>query len=279
MSLTAKGKIAGVIGWPVHHSRSPQLHDHWLQVHHIDGAYIPLAVQPEDITAALKALPLLGFAGANVTLPHKQTALAVMDEVSEVARRIGAVNTIIVGPEGQLVGDNTDAYGFMENLRQQAPQWRPQSGAALVLGAGGAARAICVALHDAGVAKLYLANRTTARAEAIALDLKGFSEVIPWSERHSALADMSLLVNSTTLGMINAPPLDLDLAALPLSAVVTDIVYTPLDTPLLIAARDRGNVGVDGLGMLLHQARPGFRAWFSTDPQVTPALRSAVLAD
>ncbi|MHA1572250.1 MAG: shikimate dehydrogenase, partial [Alphaproteobacteria bacterium] len=233
----------------------------------------------ENITTALKALPVLGLAGANVTLPHKQTALAVMDEISEVARRIGAINTVIVGSQGQLMGDNTDAYGFIENLRQQAPQWQPRSGAALVLGAGGASRAICVALQDAGVPKIYLANRTAANAEAIASGLKGFCEVVPWSKRHLALADMSLFVNSTTLGMINAPPLELDLTALPLSAVVSDIVYNPLATPLLVAARHRGNVGVDGLGMLLHQARPGFRAWFGADPEVTAALRSAVLAD
>ncbi len=278
MSLTAKGKIAGVIGWPVHHSRSPQLHGHWLRINNIDGAYVPLAVRPENLESALKALPQLGFAGANVTLPHKQTALAMMDEISPVARRIGAINTVVVGPEGQLVGDNTDAYGFMENLRQQAPLWQPQSTAALVLGAGGAARAICVALQDAGVAKIYLANRTITNAEAIAADLEGFCEVVPWSKRQSPLPDVSLLVNSTALGMTDAPPLEFDLAALPASAVVSDIVYTPLTTPLLLAARHRGNTAVDGLGMLLHQARPGFHAWFGADPQVTPALRAAVLA-
>jgi len=279
MRVTAKGKIAGVMGWPIGHTRSPQLHGHWLRTYNIDGAYIPMAVRPENIAAALRALPVLGLAGSNITLPHKQTTLAVMDEVSDVARRIGAINTVVVGDRGQLLGDNSDGYGFMENLRQQAPRWRPRSGPVLILGAGGAARAICVALQDAGVPEIRLANRTAARARALAADLSGSCGVISWPQRTSALADIALLVNTTTLGMVGAPPLDLDLAALPPSAVVTDIVYAPLQTPLLTAAHQRGLTAVDGLGMLLHQARPGFRAWFGVDPQVTPALRAAVLAD
>lgn len=279
MTITAKGKIAGVMGWPIGHTRSPQLHGHWLQTNNIDGVYIPMAVRPGDIETALRALPILGISGTNITLPHKQTTLAVMDEISDVARRIGAINTVVVGSRGQLLGDNSDGFGFMENLRQLAPHWQPRSGPALVLGAGGAARAICVALYDAGAAQIRLANRTAARAESLAADLTGFCEVVAWPERESALTDIALLVNTTTLGMVGAPPLDLNLAALPKSAVVTDIVYAPLETPLLAAARRQGNTAVDGLGMLLHQARPGFRAWFGVDPQVTPALRAAVLAD
>ncbi len=279
MTLTAKGKIAGVMGWPVRHSRSPQLHGHWLRLHNIDGSYIPMPVRPADIQQALRALPVLGMAGTNVTLPHKQAALAAMDNVTDTAQRIGAVNTVIVGADGKLSGDNTDAYGFMENLRQLAPGWQPGAAPAVILGAGGAAQAICVALQDAGVPRLTITNRTAARAQALAAALDPFCQVVPWPERAAALADAGLLVNTTSLGMAGAPPLDLDLTRLPPDAVVADIVYTPLETALLAAAGQRGNVVVDGLGMLLHQARPGFRAWFGVDPQVTPALRAAVLAD
>lgn len=275
--ITGKARLAGVIGWPVSHSRSPLLHNHWLEHYGIDGAYVPLAVRPEDIADALRALPKLGFAGVNVTLPHKETALAVCDTADAFARRVGAVNTIVVGRDGALHGCNTDGFGFVENLRQGAPEWRAAVGPAVVLGAGGAARAVLGALLDAGVPEIRLSNRTTARAEALAASFGGPIRVVPWAEAATALGDAALLVNTTSLGMSGQPPLVLDLAALPPWAVVTDLVYVPLRTALLEAAARRGCRVVDGLGMLLHQARPGFEAWFGRAPEVTEELRRFVL--
>jgi shikimate dehydrogenase len=277
MILTGTARLAGVMGWPVGHSRSPRLHGYWLDAYGIDGAYLPLPVAPEHIETALRALPLLGFAGVNLTVPHKEAALGVVDRVDALARRIGAVNTVVVAADGTLDGTNTDAFGFTENLRAGAPDWEP-SRAAVVLGAGGAARAVCVGLADAGVAEIRLANRTAARATRLADELSGIQPVA-WEARGDALDGAGLLVNTTTLGMTGAPPLDIALDALAGDAVVTDIVYAPLETPLLAAARARGNVTVDGLGMLLHQARPGFAAWFGHEPDVTDALRAFVLED
>lgn len=277
MILSGKARLAGVMGWPVGHSRSPRLHGHWLAQHGIDGAYVPLAVPPDRVEQALRALPALGFWGCNVTVPHKEAAFRTVDRLDEAARRIGAVNTVVVHPDGSLEGRNTDGFGFAENLREGAPGWQPTAAPALVLGAGGAARAVVVALLDLGVPDVRVANRTQAKAEELAADLGVGVSVVPWEERADALADTGLLVNTTTQGMQGQPPLDLDLAALPPAAVVTDIVYTPLLTPLLRDAQARGNVIVDGLGMLLHQARPGFQAWFGLLPDVTPALRRFVL--
>jgi len=283
-SLSGQARIAGVMGWPVGHSRSPRLHGFWLSQHAIDGTYIPMAVAPEHFADALRALPKLGFAGTNVTAPHKQAALAGVDEVDDVARRIGAVNTVIVREDASLLGTNTDAFGFIENVRDGAPDWQAQAGPALVLGAGGAARAVIVALLDAGVPDLRLTNRTAARAEELAAELgsgefAGRMNVVPWAERSDALTDAATVINTTSLGMVGQPDLELDLSALPGSALVTDIVYAPLETPLLKAAAARGNSCVDGLGMLLHQARPGFAAWFGVEPRVDQALRDHVLAD
>ena len=277
MTISGKARLAGVIGWPVAHSRSPQLHGYWLRHHGINGAYVPLPVRPGELTDALRALPKLGFVGANLTVPHKQAALPVLDIVDELARRIGAVNTIVVDADRGLIGTNTDAFGFIENLRDGAPRWRAQDGPALVIGAGGAARAVCVALLDAGVGDVRIVNRTQARAQAVAETLGGTIRAPPWRERQEAADGAALLVNATTLGMDGQPPLEFDLASLPAAAVVSDIVYTPLETPLLAAAQARGHVVVDGLGMLLHQARPGFEAWFGIAPTVTAELRLAVL--
>lgn len=279
MMLSGKACLAGIMGWPVSHSRSPRLHGYWLEAHGIDGAYVPLAVRPDRIEQALRALPVLGFAGCNLTVPHKVKAMAVVDRVDPAARRIGAVNTIVVEANGSLVASNTDAFGFLQSLKSDAPQWRPEQGAAVVLGAGGAARAVVAALVDAGVGRVTIVNRTLARAEQVALDLGGPIVVRPWGERSAVLADAALLVNTTTQGMTGQPPLDLDLGQLSTEAVVNDIVYVPLHTPLLTAAAGRGNAIVDGLGMLLHQARPGFRAWFGVEPEVTNAQRRHVLAD
>ncbi|MEZ5830723.1 MAG: shikimate dehydrogenase [Dongiaceae bacterium] len=276
-TLTGKSRIAGVFGWPVDHSRSPRLHGYWLRQFGIDGAYIPFATHPGKLEQAIRALPALGFRGGNITLPHKERALAIVDEPTPLARRIGAVNTLIVRDDGAILGDNTDGFGFIANLRQFQPDWRGAAGPVAVLGAGGAARAIVVALLDEGVPEIRLVNRTTRRAEEIAQAVGGPITVLPWEARAGALKDAALLVNSTNLGQAGQAPLDLDLGALPLSAIVYDIVYVPLMTDLLRAAQRRGNRIVDGIGMLLHQARPGFKAWFGPDPQVTPELRAFVL--
>ena len=271
-------RIAGVMGWPVGHSLSPALHGHWLARYRIDGAYLPLAVRPEDLEKAVKSLPLLGFRGCNITVPHKESACRLVDRLDDQAQRIGAVNTVIVGPDGSLAGGNTDAFGFIANLTDASPGWKPRDGPAVVLGAGGAARAVIVALHDAGTEVIRLANRTSERASALGADLGVPIEVVDWQDRNDALSGAALLVNTTTLGMTGQPPLDMALDLLPIEALVTDIVYAPLETPLLAAARSRGNRVVDGLGMLLHQARPGFEAWFGVSPAVDDALRAAVLS-
>jgi shikimate dehydrogenase len=269
---------AGVMGWPVEHSRSPVLHGFWLKHYGIAGDYVKLPVPPEGLRAALHALPDDGFAGCNLTLPHKETALAIVDHVDAAARRIGAVNTIIVRGDRSLEGRNTDAFGFIANLCAGAPKWRAEKGPAVILGAGGAARAVLAALVDAGVPEIRLLNRHRARAESLAAAVGGKICVLDWEARERALMGAALLVNTTSLGMHGAPPLALALEALDPAAVVNDIVYVPLETPLLSAARRRGNTVVDGLGMLLHQARPAFAAWFGVMPEVTQDLRRTIEA-
>jgi shikimate dehydrogenase len=271
--ISGSARLAGVMGWPVAHSASPCLHGFWLERYGIDGAYVPLAVSPGNLVDCLRALPLLGFAGVNLTLPHKETAIAVVDTLSASAEKIGAVNTVVIDEGGKLCGDNTDAYGFIENLKEGAPQWRAKDGPAVVIGAGGAARAVCVALADAGVEEIRIVNRTRRRAEQLVEGLGGPIFVWPWHKRNAALARASLVVNATTLGMVGQPALEIDLTALPPNAIVNDVVYTPLRTPLLGAAVARGLSVIDGLGMLLHQARPAFAAWFGVDPEVTADLR------
>ena len=279
MRNSAAGRIAGIFGWPVAHSRSPLLHGFWLDHYGIDGAYVPLAVAPEHFRQVLRLLPRMGFVGANVTLPHKEIALSVMDEADSLAQRIGAVNTVVIREDGSLYGSNTDAYGFVENLRQFAPGWTAEGAAAVVIGAGGAARAIAFALVDCGAPEVRIVNRTMARADALAIELGPTARVWPWLDRASSLSDAGLLVNTTKLGMQGEAPLDLSLDSLPVEAVVTDAVYVPLETALLASASARGNRVVDGLGMLLHQARPGFSAWFGVEPKVTDELRACVEAD
>jgi shikimate dehydrogenase len=269
--------LAGVMGWPVAHSKSPRLHGHWLARYGIRGAYLPLAVAPDHLPAALAGLIALGFRGCNVTLPHKQAVMPLLDDVSAVARRIGAVNTVSFDENGRSHGDNSDAFGFIEALRQGAPAWQPAAGPAVLLGAGGAARAIAVALLDAGVPELIILNRTQIRANALAADLGPLLRAGDWQNPASALSGAGLLVNATSLGMQGQPDLTLDLTALPTTATVMDAVYAPLETDLLAAARARGNPAVDGLGMLLHQARPGFERWFGRAPEVDGTLRQACL--
>jgi shikimate dehydrogenase len=269
---------AGVMGWPVEHSRSPPLHRFWLEEYGIDGDYTLLPVPPERLAAELRGLGARGFVGCNLTIPHKEAAVAIVDRVDAAARRIGAVNTVVVAADGALEASNTDAFGFIENLRAAVPDWHAASGPAVVLGAGGAARAVLAALLDAGSSEIRLLNRHRARADALAGAFGRTIRVGDWSERDAALAGAALLVNTTSLGQTGQPPLDLALDALPESAAVNDIVYVPLETPLLAAARARGNAVVDGLGMLLHQARPAFAAWFGIMPEVTPALRRTLVA-
>jgi shikimate dehydrogenase len=281
MKITGTTRLAGIMGWPVAHSRSPLLHGFWLDETGVDGAYLPLPVRPENIEQALRALPLLGFRGCNLTIPHKQAALRVVDQVDPLARRIGAANTIVVASDGSLDASNTDAFGFRENLRDSVPDWDPLAGPAVVLGAGGSARAVVASLADAGVGEIRLVNRTRSRAEAVAADLAAATvriSVHSWDEAIGVQDGAQLLVNTTNLGMAGEPSLDLDLSLLPLSAPVVDIVYVPLETGLLKAARRRGHPVVDGLGMLLHQGRPGFEAWFGVRVQVSRALRSAIVA-
>lgn len=276
MILTGKAKLAGVVGWPVSHSLSPRLHGYWLQQHRIDGAYLPLPVRPEALSPVIASLAELGFRGLNVTIPHKQAVLKLCTELDPMAERIGAVNTIVFR-DGGLYGTNSDAFGFLENLYQGAPDWKPTAGPAVVLGAGGAARAVIVALLDAGTPTIHLVNRTLARAEELAATFGDKVQPHPWDAASEAFFGASLLVNSTSLGMTGQPDLELDLTGLPRSALVTDLVYSPLETSLLAAAKSRGNEVVDGLGMLLHQARPGFEAWFGLKPIVTEDLRHFVL--
>jgi len=277
MTLSGSAKLAGVIGWPVAHSLSPRLHGYWLKEYGIDGAYVPLAVERENLRQVLEALPRMGFRGVNLTVPHKEAALDVVDTVTDVAQRIGAVNTIFVGEDGRLTGTNTDGEGFLANLRDGAPQWQPAQGPAVVLGAGGAARAVIVSLIDAGVPEIRLVNRTRERAEAMAAEFGNVVHPLDWETRSTCLRDANVLVNTTTLGMAGQPPLDISLTALPPSAVVNDLVYAPLETELLANAKAQDLTAVDGLGMLLYQAVAGFEGWFGQRPAVTPQLRSHVL--
>ena len=235
-------------------------------------------MSPPNIEDAIRALPKLGFVGANVTVPHKEAAFRTVDSLSEAARQIGAVNTIVCDEDGELYGDNTDAFGFIENIRSRAPHWRTADAPALILGAGGAARAVIAALIDAGAPEILLANRTRERAEELLAHFGMPLKIVGWDDRNDAMTGVGTLVNTTTLGMTGNPPLDVDLSGLNDNAVVNDIVYAPLETPLLKAAAARNLVPVDGLGMLLHQARPGFEAWFGKRPVVDEELRDHVLA-
>ncbi|MDD2325920.1 MAG: shikimate dehydrogenase [Alphaproteobacteria bacterium] len=279
--LTGKTQIAGVMGWPVGHSRSPRLHGYWLTRYGLDGAYIPLPVKPDKIGEALRALPVLGLRGANLTIPHKETAIPFLDEIDDLARRVGAVNTAIVREDGSLLGTNTDVFGFSQNLLTAGFSGQDSKKAATVLGAGGAARAVIVALEDMGFESITIVNRSLDKAEKLRDNLQQGKKlsVQPWDKLAGLLEQSSLLVNTTSLGMVGQPELEIDLSPLPLQAWVTDIVYTPLMTSLLSEAKKRGNPVVDGLGMLLHQGRPGFAAWFGKDPEVTEDLRSFVLGE
>lgn len=270
--------MAGVMGWPVMHSRSPKLHNYWLQKHGLAGVYVPLGIRIEGLGAALRALPALGFSGCNLTIPHKVEALKIIDNVDPLAKRIGAANCIVVGPDGSLNGFNNDGWGYIENVIERVPGWRADAGPVVVVGAGGGARAVIVGLQDRGAREIRLVNRSPERAAALVQQIGGSIATIGWNDRNRALDGAAMVINTTSQGMVGQPALDLSLDALPKTALVSDIVYTPLETPLLAAARKRGNPTVDGLGMLLHQARPAFKAWFGVMPEVTAELRQSIEA-
>jgi shikimate dehydrogenase len=270
---------AGIIGWPVAHSRSPLIHTYWLEKQGLAGRYDRLPVRPGELAAGVAELAANGYRGANVTIPHKESAFELSDELDDAARAIGAVNTLVFA-DGRILGSNTDSYGFTANLQDQAPDWRRQVGSALVLGAGGAARAIIHALLNSGVERLILCNRTGSRADQLSTHFNDRRlEVLDWARRAQVLDSVQLLVNTTSLGMSKAPPLEIDLSSMPAGAIVSDLVYVPLETPLLRGARQNGLLAVDGLGMLLHQAVPGFRLWFGGEPLVTRELRARIIAD
>lgn len=276
-------KTAGVMGWPISHSLSPRLHGYWISKYGLQADYMARAVKPEDLERVLRKLPDEcrekgeEFRGTNLTIPLKEVALDIVDELEESAARIGAVNTVIVGDKGQLIGRNTDGIGLTDSLKDRIDTSSLKGGTGVVLGAGGAARAVAVALSDLGLDHIYICNRTRERADALAGKIGSKARVIPWQDRHQSLATADILVNTTSLGMTDQPPLDISLDDLSKTAIVTDIVYVPLETELLRHARLRGNITVDGLGMLLHQAKAGFEAWFGVKPEVDQELRDYVL--
>jgi shikimate dehydrogenase len=275
--MTGSPPLAGVIGWPVAHSLSPRLHGHWLRRYGIAGYYVPIGLAPEDFEPGLRSLHRLGFRGVNVTIPHKEAALALAATVTERAAAIGAANTLTFLPDGSILADNTDGYGFIANLRQEAPGWSATAGPALVLGSGGSARAIVAALLAEGAPEIRLANRNRGRAEAVAGHFGARVAVVDWSEASAAAASAATIVNTTPVGMAgDAVPVDL--GAAPAWALVADIVYGAEPTPFIAEARRRGLAVAEGLGMLLHQAVPGFEAWFGRRPEVDAELRAAVLA-
>ena len=270
--------IAGLLGFPVAHSRSPVIHNHWLAEHGIAGRYVLFPVPPEKLEAAVRGLSALGMRGCNVTTPHKQAVFPLLDRVDDLARLIGAVNTVVVEKDGTLTGFNNDGNGFIQSLRDASPSWRPDSGPILVLGAGGASRAVVASLAAQGAKEIRLANRSREKAEEIAAAVGPVVKVLPWEEREDALDGVAVLANATSGGMAGKPPLDIALDRLPPRALVGDLIYIPPETPLLAAARARGNVTVNGLGLLLNQARPAFNAWFGVMPEITPALLKAIAA-
>lgn len=269
---------AAVIGNPISHSLSPKLHNYWLNRYGIEGHYEALEVAEDDLEATIRDLPSRGFIGANVTVPYKVSVMQMAHHVTDRATLIGAANTLIFKEDGRIFADNTDGYGFMANLRQGAPHWDPKAGPAAIFGAGGAARAVIVALADAGVSEILLSNRTRLKAEALRTEFGARIEVVDWVQAGAMLADATTVINTTSLGMNGAQEFRISLDELNPDAVVTDIVYNPLRTSFLEAAEQIGCTTVDGLGMLLHQGVPGFERWFGTRPEVDEDTRRAVLA-
>lgn len=269
--------LAGVIGSPISHSKSPRLHGHWLRKYGIQGFYIPMDVSQDDLENVIRTLPKMGFVGVNITIPHKEKVLALADLVTDRAALIGAANTLIFRKDGKLHADNTDGYGFIENLRQNAPGWQPKSGPAAVIGGGGAARAVVASLIEVGVPEIRVSNRTRTRADLLRTEFGAKVQVYEWVQAGNMLDGAATVVNTSSLGMVGKPEFRVPLDGLSPKAVVTDLVYTPLQTTLLKRAADMGCVTVDGLGMLLHQAVPGFERWFGRRPEVDEHLRQEML--
>mmetsp|Transcript_29365 Transcript_29365/g.57268 ORF Transcript_29365/g.57268 Transcript_29365/m.57268 type:complete len:278 (-) Transcript_29365:4578-5411(-) len=269
--------LAGVIGNPIAHSKSPVLHGHWLKTYDISGHYVPLEVEADALGDVLKAMPKMGFVGCNVTIPHKERVMQFVDQITDRATLIGAVNTLIFLNDGSILGDNTDGYGFIENLRQGAPEWDSSAGPAVVLGAGGAARAVVASLLDAGAPEILLTNRTRVRADKLREDFGARVKVVEWVQAGNILEEGATLVNTTSLGMTGKAELRVPMDGLRKETVVTDLVYSPLTTSFLRTANEVGCVTVDGLGMLLHQAVPGFERWFGRRPVVDDETRRVVL--
>jgi len=278
MSDSNQFKLAGVMGMPVFQSRSPILHNYWIKKYNLKGAYGHFPVQIENVEAAVRGLSALGLAGCNITQPHKLMAMKLMDQLSPMAQRIGAINCIVVQPDGSLHGFNNDGFGYIQSLKDAKPTWRADDGPITVIGAGGAARAVVISLLDEGAKEIRLINRTRAKADELASVDPRIVKTYDWQERHAALEGAAMLVNTTNQGMYGQPPLEISLEALPKSAMVSDLIYIPLETPLLAAARERGHLTVNGLGMLLNQAIPAFEAWFGVKPEITEELRQAILA-
>ncbi|MGB0512026.1 MAG: shikimate dehydrogenase [Paracoccaceae bacterium] len=270
--------VVAILGYPIHHSKSPRMHGYWLDQAGVLGYYVPLEIHPDNFEDALKNMPKQGFRGANVTIPHKERALEIADYVSERAKRIGAANTLYFDADGKIHADNTDGYGFITNLKKGAPEWNAKAGPALVLGAGGAARAILDALITEETPKLYLTNRTKERAQALASEFGDTVEVLDWDNKNVVFSEVKTLINTTSLGMNGKGDLGLDFSQLTSAITVTDIVYTPLETDLLKHAKQRGCTCVDGLGMLIYQGIPGFSNWFGVAPKVTDELRELLLS-
>ncbi len=278
MAANDRFLLAAVMGWPISQSRSPALHNFWFAQHGLAGSYVPLAVPPERLEAALRALPALNFAGCNLTIPLKQDAMKIVDEVDASAKKIGAMSCVVVRPDGSLAGSNNDWYGFTHNILEFVPDWRADAGPVAVMGAGGGARAVVYGLMQRGAREIRLCNRTFARAQTLAKEFGGPITVVPWEQRHDTVDGVAMLVNATSQGMIGEAALDLRLDKLPVTALVNDIIYNPRETPLIVEARMRGNRTVTGLGMLLHQGIPAWQAWFGISPKVTAELRARIEA-
>jgi shikimate dehydrogenase len=266
--------LAGVMGWPVLHSRSPLMHNYWMEQQGVAGTYVFLEIRPGTLEAALRGLHPLRFSGCNLTIPHKLEAMGIVDEVDDVAKKIGAISCVAVRDHGTLFGTNNDWFGFMGNLKQTWPDWRGDAGPVTVIGAGGGGRAVVYALLQAGVKELRLVNRTYERAQKVAADLGGPITVLKWEDRHDALDGVTIAVNVTNQGMVGQNALDIRLDALPANAIAADIIYTPLESPYLAAARARGNRTINGLGMLIHQGVPAWKLWFGLEPVVTDEVRA-----
>jgi len=276
MTAPKRFLLAGVMGWPVMHSRSPMIHNYWFAQQGLAGTYVPLAIKPEGLAAALHALQPLGFSGCNITIPHKQEAMKIVDEIAPAAQKIGAISCVVAREDGSLSGSNNDAFGFIRNLKQTYPDWRADSGPVVVIGAGGGSRAVCYGLMEEGAREIRLVNRTLERAQRVADEFGAPLKAYAWNQRNELLRGASTVVNTTSAGMVGQGALEIRLDHLEKHALAADIIYTPLETPFLAAARLRGNRTLNGLGMLLHQGPLAWKLWFGVEPTVTDELRALV---